>query len=426
MEPEEQQGEESHVVVDDCYYIAETRRRNIPRYNSEAHEHGVRFDGERIGRLVDQEEDIVNVFHAMFESLIERFVEGFAAQDRVVFEIHAPGLDHPIWIQLMRRDQVSVQRILQAIFRVLQSKTAFVLDGDVEIRVIHIAMPEGSGRSNLKDWTKNKRSIICITNKDRLCLARALVTAKARIKKDTDSTVNWNNIRRGQCEQTRLATELHKRAGVPEGPCGLEEVERFQAVLPYYQVNVVTTNPDDLLLFRGPPREKKLHLFYHDNHFDVLTSLPGFLDTEYFCDICEKGYTNFDHHRCHKICQCCFNAKKEECQLSEWIHCEDCDRSFKNPTCFANHEKVPNRSKVTIKPKTKTNPRTICQRIRRCSMCGTTSRTNTSVERDTVETVRVTNRTPIFVTCKRSKRKKAERKSSTWKTTTRWKKRKIR
>ena len=226
------------------------------------------------------------------------------------FEIHAPSLEYPIWVQLMRRDQVNVEHLLTAIFRVLQSKTAFVLDGDVEIRVIHIAMPQGSGRSNLKDWTKNKRSIICITNKDRFCLARALVTAKARIEKDTDASVKWSSIRNGQYEQARLATELHERAGVPEGPCGLDEVERFQAVLPDYEVNVVTTNPNDLFLDRGPPREKKVHLFYHDNHFDVLTSLPGFLDTDYFCDICDKGYKTFEHHRCHKICQCCFNAKK--------------------------------------------------------------------------------------------------------------------
>ena len=113
----------------------------------------------------------------------------------------------------------------------------FVLDGDVEIRVIHIEMPHGSGRSNLKDWTKNKRGIIRITNKGHLCLARALVTAKARIDKDTDASVKWNNIRQGRSEQERLAKELHERAGVPEGPCGLEEVERFQAVLPDYQVS---------------------------------------------------------------------------------------------------------------------------------------------------------------------------------------------
>ena len=184
-----EQNDGEKVTVESCYRVVETRRRQIPRYRSEANEHVVRFDGERIGRLVNQEEDIVNVFHAVFESLLERFVEGFAAQDRVGFEIHAPSLDHPIWIQLMRRDQVSVQRILQAIFRVLQSKTAFVLDGDVEIRVLHIEMPHGSGRSNIRSWVNNKRSIISISSKDHLCLARALVTAKARIDKDTDPTV---------------------------------------------------------------------------------------------------------------------------------------------------------------------------------------------------------------------------------------------
>ena len=58
--------------------------------------------------------------------------------------------------------------------------------------------------------------------------------------------------------------------------------------------------------------------------------------------------------------------------MTQWIHCEDCDRSFKNPVCYANHKKVPKRSHVTIKAKTKTTPRTICQRIRRCTQCGTT------------------------------------------------------
>ena len=124
-------------------------------------------------------------------------------------------------------------------------------------------------------------------------------------------------------------------------------------MLPDYQVNVVTTNPHNLFLFRGRPCEKKLHLLYHDNHFDVVTSLPGLLNTNYFCDICNKGYQVFDRHRCHQVCRCCFNASREECQLTKWIHCEDCDRFFKNPTCYANHKKVPKRSHVTIKPRPK-------------------------------------------------------------------------
>ena len=188
-----------------CYNIVEVRRRRIPRYDSTAYEHVVRFDGQRITQLVNKKGDIVNILHDVFESLIERLVEGFEAHDRVGFEIHAQSLEFPIWIQLMRRDQVSVQRILDAIARILQSKKAFVLDGNVEIRVLHIEMPQGSGRSNLNEWTKRKRSIICITNKDYLCLARAIVTAKARIDKETNNTTNLNNIRQRQNEQERVA-----------------------------------------------------------------------------------------------------------------------------------------------------------------------------------------------------------------------------
>ena len=369
---EDKEEEEKNMDIASCYNIVEVRRRRIPRYESTAYEHVVRFDGDRITQLVNRKGDITNILHAVFESLIERLVEGFEAHDRVGFEIHAPSLQYPIWIQLMRRDQVSIQRILDAIARILQSKNAFVLDGNVEIRVLHVEMPQGSGRSNLNEWTKRKRSIIRITNKDHLCLARAIVTAKARIDKETDNTINWNNIRRGQNEQERLAKELHRRAGIAMTPCGLEDVKSFQAVLPDYQVNVVTFNPNDLYLFRGPQREKRLYLLYHDKHFDVVTSLPGLLDCAYFCEVCGKGYQDFDCHRCRKVCKCCFNAVKEECHLEEWIYCSDCNRSFKNQQCYQNHKMTPKQSKVTIKAKTKKSTPSICQRIWRCTVCGTT------------------------------------------------------
>ena len=312
--------------------------------------------------------------YAVFDVLMETLITGFAPQDRVGFELHAPTLDRPIWIPLSRRDQVTVDRILFHIQRVLQSKTNFVLDGDVIIKVIHIAMPEGSGRTNLKSWAERKHSVIQIKNKDDLCLARAIVTAKARLDKDTDCTVNWNNIRRGQCEQTRLAKELHRRAGVPEGPCGLDEVASFQAVLPEYQINVVTTGTKDVYLYRGPPQPKQLHVLYHQNHFDVMTSLPALVENSYFCNRCNKGYDRHVAHRCKNVCKCCFNAGKDDCVLQEWIRCDDCQRDFKNPTCFQNHLKPPKTSNITIKPRNKKQKRapSICKSTRRCPVCCTT------------------------------------------------------
>ena len=36
--------------------------------------------------------------------------------------------------------------------------------------------------------------------------------------------------------QTRMAQELHTKAGVPMGPCGIEEAKQFQAYLAEYQI----------------------------------------------------------------------------------------------------------------------------------------------------------------------------------------------
>ena len=45
-----------------------------------------------------------------------------------------------------------------------------------------------------------------------------------------------------------------------------------------------------------PPSQKQLVLLYNDGHYDVITSLPGFFGTSYFCARCLKPYDNQGHH----------------------------------------------------------------------------------------------------------------------------------
>ena len=78
---------------------------------------------------------------------------------------------------------------------------------------------------NLEKHLEKKRSIIRIRNEEELFMARALVVIKAKL--DNDS--HYKSIadhRRPM--QTRLAQELHKNAGVPLGPCGIEQAKHFQ------------------------------------------------------------------------------------------------------------------------------------------------------------------------------------------------------
>ena len=83
-----------------------------------------------------------------------------------------------------------------------------------------------------------KRSIVRIQNdelyNDELCLARA----NAKVDKDD----RYKPIVDHQgTMQTRLARELHQKAGVPIGPCGLDEVKQFQIYMIEYQYRLQRT-----------------------------------------------------------------------------------------------------------------------------------------------------------------------------------------
>ena len=227
-------------------------------------------------------------------------------------------------------------------------------------------MPQGSGRSRLKrttydirEYLKKKKSIIPINNKDDLCLARALAVSIARIEKDP----RYDRIKDSRCNiQRERAFDLHEVANVPLRPCGLDEVNLFQQHLVNYQIIVVSGDHNNAIIYpREPPAnpnpEKSIYLYYHDKHFDVITSLPGFLNRGYFCHRCHKLYNNTTDHICEGACHSCgrFGCKYE----GSGITCNECNRLFKNQACYDRHNQPVNGG-----------GRTMCQKIRKCPKCG--------------------------------------------------------
>lgn len=99
----------------------------------------------------------------------------------------------------MKVAQLSADRLLSEVERVLQSYEEFVVDQSLEIEVVHVKLPSGKGHKNKryvdleKALKEKKRSFIKIINRYLLCCARAIVTAKARI----DKHPKWNSIRKG-------------------------------------------------------------------------------------------------------------------------------------------------------------------------------------------------------------------------------------
>ena len=57
-----------------------------------------------------------------------------------------------------------------------------------------------------------------------------------------------------------------------------------------YQIHVISREHFNGIVYHGPTAEKKIYLYYHDNHYDVITSMTAFLSRIYFCTNCYKGY----------------------------------------------------------------------------------------------------------------------------------------
>ena len=124
----------------------------------------------------------------------------------------------------------------------LNSNESFNPNRGFHADVVFVSMPgpgsghrkkHNPGRRCLDRENKKKQCIITIKNMDRLCCARAIVTMRAYCHKDqgVGEFRQWDNFKREYLVQQRQAQELHREAGLAEGPCGLQELRQFQQVL---------------------------------------------------------------------------------------------------------------------------------------------------------------------------------------------------
>ena len=115
-----------------------------------------------------------------------------------------------------------------------------------------------------------KRSVVRINSDDNLYCARATVTTTAHLHKDdgVDEMRLYENLRRGLPVQGTRARALLQEAEVPEGPCGMCKLDTFQKALsPAYQICVLSVDKPHMIIFKGPPADKKILPIQTDAHF---------------------------------------------------------------------------------------------------------------------------------------------------------------
>ena len=156
----------------------------------------------------------------------------------------------------------------------------------MNVNVIHVEMPQGGtgtkrSEIDLEKHLTNKRSIVHIQNEDEICLAQALVVSIAKIEKDPRYRVIAHH--RASLQEC-LAHKLHEKASVPIGSCSIDEVKQFQTYLTDYEINIVSKEHQNSIIFSGSDKQKRIYLFLHDNHY-VITSLPAFFTRKRYCHL---------------------------------------------------------------------------------------------------------------------------------------------
>ena len=342
------------------YEITGTKERRSKKFSATIKDTEIRFNNtvENMDLIDDRKRTYTIIQH-----LVDDVTGGIKDRDQIHFVLRTEQLETPIALPFMPRAQFTPERVFAAVERVVQSNREFRLNDTVHVNVWHVEMPEGSGRSRkkrtetiLRKYLLKSQSVVVIENHDDLCLARALVVAIAKAENDP----YYHYLRACDSGQQRKARELHIAAGVPFGPCGLEEVRLFQRHLTRYEINIVSLLQNNTIIYPPPeqaaPDKTPIYLALHNNHYDVITKLPSFLKQAYFCHKCRKGYSSKFDHLCPEMCGSC---RAYECTRDDGdaIPCDQCKRHFKSRACYDRH-------KVRV-----SGTKSICDTIHKCLKC---------------------------------------------------------
>ena len=296
----------------------------------------------------------VHLMEALYSAIREQI--DARPHDLLHFAIHAHGFAHAfrstniLVSDFMTRDRY-LDELLDTLAGKLNSNEEFHPDRGLQIDVVLVRMPTPGSRP--RKWnvglrafekdSKRKQSIIQIKNKDELCCARAIVTMRAHCHRNDPGHMPWNewkNLRDGRPRQGIMARQLHQAAGVPEGPCGLPELHRFQQYLstldPPYQLKVLSRQHPFFPIFRGPDADHKIIILKSETHYEGCTTITGFINKGYWCHECDRGYDHNDaaNHPCEgTTCRSCNRNQPSPCPDYDKFRkpttiCDQCHLSF--------------------------------------------------------------------------------------------------
>ena len=323
------------------------------------------FDKFRVEPNQSTEISVDKILMEMANKVINK--RGLKNGDKIRWIISHPSWNKPISSKLITIKGKLDSEITNKLSGFVEYKQVPLSEVKFEIQSTKI--PRGAGRLIVtKSNLKRKKSVITIKNDDSICLARAIVTAVANINKSKwTQTQLKDGFNRSRKLQKDMAEKLHEEAGVEINEFGstLEDVKTFANHLKI-QINIVDGEYFNELMFSTENEHnfQMIYLYKNGNHFDVITSMTGFLCKSYYCHTCKKPYKKRDCHKCPAKCIACFKyfPTGNKCD-GKVIECNDCNRCFFGKKCFEEHKRE-------RKIKEGAESDIVCEKVCKCLKCG--------------------------------------------------------
>ena len=289
----------------------------------------------------------------MFEQLVRHFTRNMLRQDKIRIIFFHDVLLTSIDLPFVLRDNFTAKLLWSAFESVMQSYEPEFLNTDdiftANVQIVH--MPLGNGRSgqgikkkqvpyksvrnilkinndilrNVSDFSiqayaNKKNSIIKIINHDNMCLLRAVLVAIAYYHNEPYKVEYKKPKSKLMASHIKI---IRSKLKLPEEGCGIKEVFQIEAFLEDYCITLIDGNCNTKFFYKGGKKDKYLYIMYTPSHYNVITSMPPYIDQSYYCNSCNVGYSSNLGHNCANLCNTC---KKSTCSVSEAkrIKCENC------------------------------------------------------------------------------------------------------
>ena len=172
----------SNVTVD------KVGEKFIKKFNTKALDYEVRIDN--LQGNIDQRipvEQLIDRITLSFQEILDQLLVGIPNHEFVRLVINNRHLQNPINLLFVRREHINLATVLQILTNLLNSNEDFLIDGTLEVNLIHVQRMKG-GRSK-KPWAsqgekytnqqqlwKLKTKTICVDKYLSFCLVTLLFT----------------------------------------------------------------------------------------------------------------------------------------------------------------------------------------------------------------------------------------------------------